>query len=58
MLTFAHDGADIATEVARVFRQQRGTSRLGVLILGEHVGMVQSDPNLFISAAFQQVRHF
>lgn len=55
MLTFAADGADTAEEVARIFRQQRGTDRIGVLILGEQLRHLQADPNLFICGAFQLV---
>jgi len=54
-LTFASDGAEIASEVAQILREPRGTCRIGVLMLGEQTRHLEQDPNLFITASFQQV---
>lgn len=56
MLTFASDGERLAKEICQTFRREReNLPTIGVLILQEHLELVNKDPNQFISGAFHQV---
>lgn len=56
MLTFASDGEKLAKEICQTLRQEReNLPTIGVLILQEHLELVNKDPNQFISGAFHQV---
>lgn len=55
MLTFASDGEKIVKEICQIFRREREKyPSIGVLVLSEHLDIVNKDPHRFISGAFHQ----
>lgn len=56
MLTFATDGVEMAREVANIFRREKESEqRVGVVILNDHLRLVNANPQSFIFSCFDQV---
>jgi hypothetical protein len=56
MLTFAADGQESATELARVLREPReNDKKCGVLVLQEQLATLNRDPIAFVGGCFRKV---